>query len=162
MGLRQCDKCSEMVDEAKAFCPACGHAFVEEQKRAEPSVFDSMDGTMQLGNTMYNQMLSDMGLNIAGVPNKAAEPVQPAVQPTVQPAVQPPVQQVLQPAVQVIQPAVQPMAQPAAEPAKPAGSNTAKWLIIAAVVVVLFFILLIVIGLIGFVVYTQYRSALGL
>ena len=161
MGLRQCDKCGEMVDEAKAFCPACGHAFVEEQKRVEPSVFDSMEGTMQLGNTMYNKMLSDMGLNISDVPNKPAETGPPVAQPPLQPAVQapvpPPVQQVLQPAVQVVQPAVQPVARPAVEPAKPVGSSMTKWLIIAAVVVVFVFILLIVIGLIGFIVYTQYR-----
>jgi RNA polymerase subunit RPABC4/transcription elongation factor Spt4 len=69
MGLKQCDKCTETVDEAKAFCPACGNAFVEEQTRKEVSVFDTMDSTVQLGQTMYNQMLSDMGLNIS----KAAE-----------------------------------------------------------------------------------------
>ena len=83
MGLRQCDKCSEMVDEAKAFCPSCGHAFVEEHTRQAPSVFESMEGTMQLGNTMYNQMLSDMGLNISAAPNKPAESVQPVAQPAV-------------------------------------------------------------------------------
>src|SRR4051812_16043562 len=66
MGLRQCEKCSEMVDEAKAFCPGCGHAFVEEEKRQKASEFEKLENTVQLGQTMYNQMLSDMGLNIAG------------------------------------------------------------------------------------------------
>ncbi len=65
MGLRQCDKCGEMVDEAKAFCPGCGHSLVVEEKRQKPSEFERLDSTVQLGNTMYNQMLSDMGLNIA-------------------------------------------------------------------------------------------------
>lgn len=69
MGLRQCDKCSEMVDEAKAFCPGCGHAFVEEEKRQEASKFEKVERTVQFGQTMYNQMLEDMGLNISGAPN---------------------------------------------------------------------------------------------
>src|SRR5438876_4324550 len=69
MGLRQCDKCSEMVDEAKAFCPGCGTSFVKEEQRQDVSSFEKLDNTVQLGNTMYNQMLSDMGLNIS----KAAE-----------------------------------------------------------------------------------------
>jgi hypothetical protein len=69
MGLRQCDKCTEMVDEAKAFCPGCGNAFVDEEQRQDVSSFEKLDNTVQLGQTMYNQMLSDMGLNIS----KAAE-----------------------------------------------------------------------------------------
>ena len=64
MSLRQCDKCSEMVDEAKAFCPACGHALINEEKRQEASTFDKLDRTVTFGQTMYNQMLEDMGLNI--------------------------------------------------------------------------------------------------
>ena len=150
MGLRQCDKCSEMVDEAKAFCPSCGHALVEEATRKEQSVFESMEGTMQLGNTMYNQMLSDMGLNISAAPNKPAESIQPAVQPAVRPVVQPPVQH------QVIQPASQQVAQPAAEPMNPSGSNTTKWLIIGGIAVLLLFILLIVLVLAAFVIWRQY------
>ena len=154
MGLRQCEKCSDMVDEAKAFCPGCGHAFVEEQMRKEPSVFESMDGTMQFGQTMYNQMLTDMGLNISSAPDKPAEVVQPAAQP----AVPAPMQQVIQPAVQqVIQPATQQVIQPAASPAKPAGSSRTTWLAIGGVVLLLLFILLIVVGLIGFVLYSQFR-----
>lgn len=136
MSLRQCDKCSEMVDEAKAFCPSCGHAFVEELKRKEPSVFDSMEGTMQLGNTMYNQMLSDMGLNISDAPNKSAEVPLPVVQPVISPAVQ-----------QGLQPAVQPVAQPALEPAKPSTSSNRKWIIIGGIVVLLLLIAAILVAL---------------
>lgn len=149
MGLRQCDKCSEMVDEAKAFCPSCGHAFVEEQKRTEPSVFESMDGTMQLGNTMYNQLLSDMGLNISAAPDKPAEVV---VQPVAKEAAQPPPQQqVLQPAIQqVIRPAVE-------EPKASAGSGKTKWLIIGGILVLLLIIAIIVVALAAFIIWTQYR-----
>ena len=59
MAFKQCDKCNETVDEAKAFCPACGNAFVEEERRSITTNFEEMDMTVQLGNTMYNQMLSD-------------------------------------------------------------------------------------------------------
>lgn len=69
MALIQCDKCSEMVDEAKAFCPACGNAFVEEERRSVSTNFEEMDMTVQLGQTMYNQMLSDMGLNVSKSPD---------------------------------------------------------------------------------------------
>ena len=69
MALKQCDKCSETVDEAKAFCPACGNAFVEEQQRSVSTNFEEMDMTVQLGQTMYNQMLSDMGLNVTKAPD---------------------------------------------------------------------------------------------
>lgn len=68
MALKQCETCSEMVDEAKAFCPGCGHALIAEQERKQESSFDSMAHTVQLGDTMYNQMLSDMGLKGSKTP----------------------------------------------------------------------------------------------
>lgn len=68
MGQKACDQCGELVDEAKAFCPACGNAFVEEEQRQEESKFQQMDSTVQMGQTMYGQMLSDMGLNISKTP----------------------------------------------------------------------------------------------
>ena len=71
MGLKQCDKCSEMVDEAKAYCPACGNPFVKEEKRQQASEFEQADSTVQFGQTMYNEMLSDMGLNISKPPGPA-------------------------------------------------------------------------------------------
>ena len=80
MGVKQCDKCDEMVDEAKAFCPGCGSAFVEEEQRREASSFERLDKTVQLGNTMYDMMLSDMGLNIskpAPKPEKRIEVIAP-------------------------------------------------------------------------------------
>ena len=142
-----------MVDEAKAFCPSCGHAFVEEQTRSTPSVFESMDGTMQLGNTMYNQMLSDMGLNISAAADKPAEVLQPAAKSPVQR----PVQQVIQPAVPpVIQSGVQPVVRLATEPTKPAGLGKTNWLIIGGIAVLLLFILLIVLALAAFVIWKQY------
>ncbi len=63
MGSKTCGKCGEQVDEAKAFCPGCGHSFVEEEKRTTVSEFDGSDETMHLGQTMYNQLLADMGLS---------------------------------------------------------------------------------------------------
>ncbi|MFN0138461.1 MAG: hypothetical protein ACKVQW_00045 [Pyrinomonadaceae bacterium] len=74
MGQKPCDKCGELVDEAKAFCPACGNAFVEEEQRKEESAFEQMDSTVQMGKTMYGQMLSDMGLNISKAPDATPPP----------------------------------------------------------------------------------------
>lgn len=151
MGLRQCEKCEEMVDEAKAFCPSCGNAFVEEQKRTEPSVFESMEGTMQLGNTMYNQLLSDMGLNISAAPDKPAEvTAQPAAQPVAQPATQSPVQQVIQQAVQQGLP-------PAVTTATPAKSGKTKWLIIAGIAAGLLLLALIIVVVAALIIWSQYR-----
>jgi hypothetical protein len=68
MGLKKCEHCDEMVDEAKAFCPGCGGAFVAEEQRQERSSFERLDKTVQLGNTMYDLMLSDMGLDTKAAP----------------------------------------------------------------------------------------------
>ena len=82
MGEKQCGKCGEMVDAAKAFCPGCGNSFVEEKERTSVSDFDLSDKTVRLGDTMYNQMLSDMGLSISKQPerdeNKRVEAIAPA------------------------------------------------------------------------------------
>jgi len=132
MALRQCDKCSEMVDEAKAFCPGCGHAFVEEQIRTAASNFDTMDSTVQLGETMYNQMLSDMGLNAA----KAAIPPEKRVE--------------------VIAP-LAPASKPAARaPEKPEDASYRKWIIVAIVLVTLFFLVLIAAGIAGYIFYRSF------
>ena len=90
MGSKQCGKCGETVDEAKAFCPGCGHAFVEEEKRTV-SEFDMQNETVRLGGTMYNQLLSDMGLSISRSPKKSDSksehiPIQPAAPPAIKPA----------------------------------------------------------------------------
>ena len=38
MGLRQCDKCSEMVDEAKAFCEQHKLFFIETSALSDSNV----------------------------------------------------------------------------------------------------------------------------
>ena len=135
MALRQCDNCSEMVDEAKAFCPGCGHAFVEEQTRSEASNFDTADSTVQLGQTMYNQMLSDMGLNTSKAPHAPEKKVEVIVP--------------LTPLAPAAKPAVKPPDTP-----KPASSK--KWLIIAGVVLVLFFLVLLAAGIAGYIFYLSF------
>jgi hypothetical protein len=70
MAEKQCGKCGEMVDEAKAFCPGCGHSFVDEKQRTTVSDFDQSKRTVQLGETMFNQMLSEMGLSISKHPER--------------------------------------------------------------------------------------------
>ena len=80
-----------MVDEAKAFCPGCGSAF-EEKKRESVSEFEKVNPTVQLGQTMYNKMLSDMGLSISQAPNreeKRVESIAPAAPPAAMPAQSP-------------------------------------------------------------------------
>lgn len=117
MGLKQCGKCSEMVDEAKAFCPGCGNAFVEEEKR-EASSFEKMDSTVQLGQTMYNQMLSDMGLNIS----KSAPPREKRIE-----------------IIEPVAAASPPPPKASAPPPQPVGSSKTKWIILAAVILLIGF-----------------------
>ena len=136
MALRECDKCSEMVDEAKAFCPGCGHAFVEEQMRSEASNFDTAESTVQLGQTMYDQMLSDMGLNTSKAPNPPEKRVEVVVP--------------LTPLAPTAKPAVK-------APDKPQPASTKKWLILAGVVLVLLFLLLLAAGIAGFVFYYRFN-----
>jgi len=76
-----CKNCGETADSAKAFCPACGDALVAEDVRESASEFDASARTVQFGSTIYNQLLSEMGLNISESPNKPAlhpEPLAPA------------------------------------------------------------------------------------
>ena len=135
MALKECDKCSEMVDEAKAFCPGCGHAFVEEQTRQEASNFDAAESTVQLGQTMYNQMLSDMGLNTSKAPNPPEKKVEVIVPLT----------------------PLAPASKPAARAAeKPGPASYRKWIILAIVLVVLLFLVIFLLGLAGAIFY--YRS----
>jgi hypothetical protein len=126
MGQKVCDNCGETVDEARAFCPACGNAIVEEEQRQEASAFEQMDHTVQMGKTMYGNMLSDMGLNISKAPD--------APQPEKR--------------VEVIAP-VTPVSQN--PPAPPAKKNYLVWIIIGAIA--LFFLGLLLLGLAGFLFY---------
>jgi hypothetical protein len=141
MAQQQCPKCGESVDEAKAFCPGCGHALVEEKKRTDVSEFDQSRRTVQLGKTMYGQLLSDMGLSIPEPPKPGQQRVEAvasgvqAVAPTVPPVVQ------------------SPAALKAESPAKRSSIN--KWIIIAVVAAFLLFALLILAAIvIGFLYYS--------
>jgi hypothetical protein len=131
MPQKQCDKCSEMVDEAKAFCPGCGNSFVIESKREVRSNFDSFEGTINLGDTMFNKMLSDMGLNIS----KEAPP-QPAEK---------------RPEVISLQPAAPPTPAPVAS--QPA--SNAKWFILGGVVLILIFLLILAVAVVIFILWPR-------
>ena len=123
-----------MVDPAKAFCPGCGQPLVEEETRVTSSNFDSMDLTAQIGQTMYNQMLSDMGLNIS----PTAEPVENRVE-------------VLEP----IRPeATLPTAAPVAQ-TKSSGNK--KWIIAGIVTLIAFILAVIVIVAAAFIYWTKFR-----
>jgi ribosomal protein L37E len=69
----QCKKCGANVLEAKAFCPECGGAMVDEQVRQHTSEHQSYDATVNLSKSGYNLMLSEMNLNISDAPNLTAE-----------------------------------------------------------------------------------------
>jgi len=120
-----------MVDEAKAFCPGCGHAFVEEQKRQKASEFERQDNTVQLGQTMYNQMLSDLGLNLSktGVPEKRVEVIAPVVP-------EPPGQKAPA-ATAPVREAVSTPQSPESDEVKKTGR--AKWIILAVIGFILLF-----------------------
>lgn len=130
-----------MVNEAKAFCPGCGHAFVEEEKRQSASSFDKMDNTVQLGNTMYNQMLSDMGLNISKSPDKPTSPVVPKAEVRRIEVIIPPAAP-----AQVVKP-------PETKSAKAPSGNT-KWYILGGVLIVLIVALLLVIAVLVYLIYS--------
>ncbi|MEO7659089.1 MAG: hypothetical protein ABIV48_05695 [Pyrinomonadaceae bacterium] len=108
-----------MVDEAKAFCPGCGSSFVEEKAREEASGFDKMDSTVQFGQTMYNQMLSDMGLSSAKTP-KAPEK-----------------------RVEVLRPEPVAAVAPKRTEVKQKPSGNLKWFILGGILLVIIFILII-------------------
>ncbi len=144
MGFKQCDKCGEMVDDAKAFCPGCGNSFVVEAKRESVSNFDTFEGTVKLGDTMYNQMLTDMGLNISKAPNteKRIEVVAPAM-PEEKPFTPP-----------VAPPASSNSPRDDIAAAKPTSNK--KWLIVGGVIIVVLFIFIVAAAIIAFA-YFYYR-----
>ena len=135
MSQKECEKCHEIVDGAKAFCPACGHAFVEEQTRREESGFDKMDSTVQFGQTMYNMMLSDMGLNISKAPDVSEKRIE-----------------VLLPAA-----APAPAKPPEVRQDKPKGQSNAKWYILGAVIAVLFFFFVLATAAAVFIYWSRFR-----
>ena len=146
MGLRQCEKCNEMVDEAKAFCPGCGNSFVAEAKRESVSNFDTFEGTVKLGDTMYNQMLTDMGLNISKAPDSVEKRVE-VIAPAATEA---------KPVAEMTPAAVPVAAKPenAVVEAKPA--SKAKWFIIGGVILVFLFAFIIAAAALV-VVYLSYK-----
>lgn len=144
MALRQCEKCGDSVDEAKAFCPGCGHAFVEEQKRSQASNFDAMDSTVQLGQTMYNQMLSDMGLNISKSPDAPEKRIE-VITPVAPVAVEAPK-------------SPQPALPKEPKETKKTGLSKRTWIIIAVVAGILLLALLVVAVAAGiFIYFYQFR-----
>lgn len=127
MGQKSCDKCGETVDAAKAFCPACGNAIVEEEQRLEASAFEKMDNTVQMGKTMFGNLLTDMGLNISKAPDA------PQPQPEKR--------------VEVIAPIATPSAKvtPQAQTAQPAKKNYLVWIIVGAAALILLLAVLVVV-----------------
>lgn len=130
MGQKACDQCNELVDEAKAFCPACGNAFVEEEQRQDTSAFEKMESTVQMGKTMYGQMLSDMGLNISKTPE--------AIKAEIRSEVIAPIATNAPPAAHVTPPAQQ-------QSVPPAKKSYLMWIIIGAAALILGLAVLVVV-----------------
>jgi hypothetical protein len=143
MALKQCDKCNEMVDEAKAFCPACGNAFVEEERRSVSTNFEEMDMTVQLGQTMYNQMLSDMGLNVSKSPDVQEKVVEVAA---------------AAPAVP-LQPIAPAAAVPTAQSVPAKSSNKWIWIIVGVIAAFILLGIVIVVVAAGVAFYLSPRAA---
>lgn len=78
MSLKNCEKCGEDVDDAKAFCPECGNPFVYEEKRQEATEFDKYAGTVALSNSDFYKLLGKLGLDTSRSPEeeKQKSPVQ--------------------------------------------------------------------------------------
>ena len=143
MGLRQCSKCNEMVDEAKAFCPGCGHAFVDEEQRREASEFDRSDKTVQFSETMFGSMLSDMGLDISKAPNPDGKNVE-----TISPAQA----EVITPVVAVVEPLVITPDSP-----EPVGNSKMKWFIWGGVILVFLFLFVLAAAVLVFMFWSRLR-----
>jgi uncharacterized membrane protein YvbJ len=138
MGQKACDKCGELVDEAKAFCPACGNAFVDEEQRQDTSAFEKMDNTVQMGKTMYGQMLSDMGLNISKAPDAPPPPPEKRVE-------------VIAPLTTNATPAANVTPPPEQQAAPPAKKSYLVWIIVGAIVLI--FLLILLISIAGVIFY---------
>jgi len=116
-----------MVDEAKAFCLSCGNAFVDEEERRDASKFDKVEHTVQFGQTMYNQMLEDMGLDISGLSKSAEKRVE---------VIAPVVPEVAVPSENPNATVARQPTQTSTVPATPAPSGNAKWYILIGLAVV--------------------------
>lgn len=57
-----------MVDEAKAFCPYCSHSFEPESER-HASEFELTRNTDTFTQSFFNEVLSEMDLNISEAPD---------------------------------------------------------------------------------------------
>ena len=135
MAEQQCGKCGEMVDEAKAFCPGCGDSFVDEKQRETVSDFDQSKRTVQLGETMFNQMLSEMGLNISKPPNRE-EKKSDVVAPLAPPATAPSAERKTQPS-------------PSATP--PKRNRKTFWIVVIVLAALIFAIVVMLITLAGLI-----------
>ena len=65
MSERQCDKCGETVDSARAFCPGCGHALIEEKKRKVGAGYLTDQGALFL-------VAADLGISFDSIPKSQA------------------------------------------------------------------------------------------
>lgn len=132
MSLKKCEKCGEMVDEAKAFCPSCGNSFEDEKARQADSEFELSGGTVQFSKSAFNLLLSDMGLNISQSPDKPDQLTENKVS------------------------GLPPLPQPEKVKPQKSGSSEKTVIVIASVVTALLIAALIAVAGVLFIVYRNY------
>jgi hypothetical protein len=73
MSFIQCSVCEATVDAAKAYCPECGSAMDEEEKRTSFSEFDQLMKTQNINSTTHFRLMEQFKLSSVFKPPQAAE-----------------------------------------------------------------------------------------
>jgi hypothetical protein len=138
MGSRQCNECKEMVDEARAFCQGCGNPLVVEVERTESSSFERSTATVQFGQTLFGEILSDLGLDISKAPQQEETPA---------PVAMPVRTQVVAPVATVRPVQTRPESpKPSGAGANPSGSSKVMWWILGVLGGVLLLLVALFVG----------------
>lgn len=73
MSFIQCSVCEATVDAAKAYCPECGSAMDEEEKRTSFSEFDQLMKTQNINSTTHFRLMEQFKLSSVFKPPQGAE-----------------------------------------------------------------------------------------
>lgn len=72
MSSTQCSVCKATVDAAKAYCPECGAAMDEEEKRTSFSEFDQLMKTQNINSTTHFRLMEQFKLSTVFKPPQAS------------------------------------------------------------------------------------------
>lgn len=73
MSFIQCSVCEATVDATKAYCPECGSAMDEEEKRTSFSEFDQLMKTQNINSTTHFRLMEQFKLSSVFKPPQGAE-----------------------------------------------------------------------------------------